>query len=96
MKISNRLSTAVHIIVVIALMSESQKITSAYLSECINVNPVIIRKILGQLKKAKLIDVKSGKGGAMLLKSPEELSLIEIYQAVEVVEEVALFNSHNR
>jgi Predicted transcriptional regulator len=96
MKISSRFSIAVHIIVVIALMSANQKITSVYLSKCINVNPVIIRKILGQLKKAKLIDVKSGEGGATLLADPNELSLIEIYRAVEVIEDFSLFNSHNR
>jgi len=96
MKISSRFSIAVHIIVIIALMSENQKITSSYLSECINVNPVILRKILGQLKKAELIDVRSGKGGATLLKNVNDLSLIDIYQAVEVVEEISLFNSHSR
>jgi len=96
MKISSRFSTAVHIIVVIALMSKSQKITSSYLAECINVNPVIIRKILGQLKKSGLIDVESGKGGATLLVNPDELPLIEIYRAVDVTEEFSLFNSHNR
>jgi Predicted transcriptional regulator len=96
MKISSRFSIAVHIIVIIALMSENQKITSSYLSECINVNPVILRKILGQLKRAELIDVKSGKGGATLLKNPNEISLIDIYRAVEAIEEISLFNSHNR
>ena len=78
------------------MMSGNQKITSSYLSECINVNPVIIRKILGQLKKAKLIDIKSGMGGATLLINPNEMSLRDIYQAVEVVENISLFNSHNR
>ena len=96
MKISSRFSIAIHIVVIIAIKSDSQKITSSYLSECINVNPVIIRKTLGQLKKAELIDVKSGKGGATLMKKPDELSLIDIYQAVEVIEEISLFNSHNR
>ena len=96
MKISSRFSIAVHIVVIIAIKSDSQKITSSYLSECINVNPVIIRKTLGQLKKAELIDVKSGKGGATLLKNPNELALIDIYRAVEASEDISLFNSHNR
>ena len=94
MKISSRFSIAVHIVLIIAIVSENQKITSSYLSECINVNPVIIRKILGQLKKAGLIDIKSGKGGATLLKLPNEMTLLDIYQATEVAEEI--FNSHNK
>ena len=96
MKISSRFSIAIHIVVIIAIKSGSQKITSSYLSDCINVNPVIIRKTLGQLKKAELIDVKSGKGGATLLKNPNELTLIDIYRAVEAGEDISLFNSHNQ
>ena len=37
----------------------------------VGVNPVIIRKTLSQLKKADLISVQRGTGGATLVKSPE-------------------------
>lgn len=96
MKISSRFSIAVHIMTVIALMETKQKMTSAYLAACISTNPVVIRKITGQLKKSGLVDIKSGEGGATLLKNPAEISLFDIYQAVEVVEDISLFNSHNK
>lgn len=41
----------------------------------VGVNPVIIRKTLSQLKKADLISVQRGTGGASLLKDPEEINL---------------------
>ena len=46
-------------------------------------NPVIIRKTLSQLKKAGLIHVARGTGGAELTQAADEISLLDIYQAVE-------------
>lgn len=96
MKISSRFSIAVHIVLTIAIIGGKQKLTSDFLASCINVNPVVIRRILGQLKKAGIVDVKPGEGGASLLKNPADLSLFEIYQAVDIVEDVSLFNSHRQ
>lgn len=96
MKISSRFTIAVHIVLAIALVGGKQKMTSDFLASCINVNPVVIRRIFGQLKRAEIIDVKSGEGGAFLLKDISDLSLFDIYQAVEVVEDVSLFNYHRQ
>ena len=59
----------------------------------VNVNPVIIRKTLGQLKKAGLVRVEAGVGGASLAKPPEEITLLDIFRAVEPKEE-PLFHFH--
>ncbi|MDV0445633.1 hypothetical protein MmiAt1_12220 [Methanimicrococcus sp. At1] len=96
MKISSRFSIAVHIVLTIAILGEKQKMTSDFLASCISVNPVVIRRILGQLKKANLADVKAGEGGAYLMKDSSELTLFDIFQAVEVVEDISLFNSHKQ
>ncbi|MBZ3936072.1 Rrf2 family transcriptional regulator [Methanimicrococcus blatticola] len=96
MKISSRFSIAVHIVLTIAILGSKQKTTSDFLASCISVNPVVIRRILGQLKKADLVDVKAGEGGAFLIKNASTLTLFDIYQAVEVVEDISLFNSHKQ
>ncbi|WNY28604.1 hypothetical protein MmiEs2_08000 [Methanimicrococcus stummii] len=96
MKISSRFSIAVHIVLTIAILENKQKMTSDFLASCISVNPVVIRRILGQLKKANLVDVKAGEGGAFLIKDPAELTLFDIFQAVEVIEDISLFNSHKQ
>ena len=44
---------------------------------------MIIRKTLSQLKKAGLIHVVRGTGGAALAKTVDEISLLDIYRAVE-------------
>ncbi|WP_307340522.1 Rrf2 family transcriptional regulator [Caldalkalibacillus uzonensis] len=64
-------------------------------AESVNTNPVIIRRIIGQLKKAGLVDVRAGAGGASLRKKLNEITLLDVYKAVEVVESGQLFNFHD-
>lgn len=46
------------------------------------------------LKKAGLVDVRPGVGGASLLKDPNEITLLDVYRAVNVTEENQLFRIH--
>ncbi|BCJ88419.1 hypothetical protein skT53_34040 [Effusibacillus dendaii] len=61
-KISRRFSIAVHIMSLIAT-SKDTPCTSEWIAESVNTNPVIIRKIIGKLKKAGLVNVRPGYGG---------------------------------
>lgn len=47
------------------------------------------------LKKAGLVSVRPGVGGATLLRSPEEITLLDIYRAVNAAEEDQLFRIHD-
>ncbi len=98
MKISNRFAIGIHILLVIAYLKNDEKIscTSEYIAESVNINPVIIRKVIAKLKAAGLIVVKSGSGGAFLTGEPEDISLLDVYRAVEVVKDDELFNLHNK
>ena len=69
-----------------------EKTTSVFLAGSVNVNPVIIRNTLGQLKTAGLVTVKAGEGGASLAKQPKDITLMDIFDAVE--KEEALFHFH--
>ena len=93
MQFSSRLPIAAHILMCIVRFGEDCKITSDFLAGSVNFNPVIIRKTLGQLKKAGLVRVEAGVGGASLAKSPEEITLLDIFRAVEPKEE-PLFHFH--
>lgn len=46
------------------------------------------------LKKADLVNVHAGCGGAYLVKPIENITLLDIYKAVEVVEKGKLFQIH--
>lgn len=68
--------------------------TSEYIAGSVNTNPVVIRRILGRLKQAGIVDMKRGAGGAYLLKKAEDITLLEVYKAVDCVEEGQLFQIH--
>ncbi|MCQ6560991.1 Rrf2 family transcriptional regulator [Paenibacillus mendelii] len=93
MKISSRFSIAVHILSLLAIQPSGHS-TSDWIAGSVGTNPVIIRRVLGQLKKVKLVTVRAGSGGAFLAKSLSEINLLAVYRAVDVVEEGRLFHIH--
>lgn len=94
MQISSRFTIAVHILVCIVTFGKDYKVTSEFLAGSVNVNPVVIRNILSQLKKAGLVNVVRGTGGASLAKPMEDITFLDIYNAVECVEQQELFHFH--
>ena len=86
MQIPSRFTIAVHILTLIAQNKGNEtKLTSDLMAGSVGVNPVIIRKTLSQLKKADLISVQRGSGGATLAKAPEEINLLQVYRAVDSI-----------
>ncbi|MDA5108103.1 Rrf2 family transcriptional regulator [Brevibacillus thermoruber] len=91
-QISTRFSIAVHTLSLIAVSPND--CTGDFIAGSVNTNPVVIRRIMGMLKKAGLVDVRPGVGGASLLKDPSQITLLDIYRAVNVTEENQLFRIH--
>lgn len=83
MQFSNRFTMATHILLAIEYFNNDYKITSDFLAASVNTNPVNIRYILSQLKKADLISVNAGTGGASIIKDPKEITLLDVFKAVE-------------
>lgn len=80
---NTRFATAVHIMTLLATVPQ-EWLTSEWIAGSINVNPVIVRKELSELRKAGLITTRLGKdGGTRLSKSAEEIKISEIYEAVK-------------
>lgn len=94
MQISSRFTLAVHIMDCIDTFKDEYKVTSDFLASSTNVNPVIVRKILGQLKAAGLVEVARGSGGASIPKPLKEITFLDIYKAVECVGNGGLFHFH--
>lgn len=92
-KISSRFTIAVHILSIIK-QNPSTICTSEFMAESVNTNPVVIRKILSYLKKAGIVQVRRGTGGASLVKNLDAITLLEVFRSVEVVEEDKLFHLH--
>lgn len=96
MQISSRFTLAIHIIACIETFKNEYKVTSDFLADSTNVNPVIVRKILGQLKSAGIVEVARGSGGASLSKPLDKITFLDIYKAVECVGNGELFHFHEK
>jgi len=95
MKISSRFTVAVHILSLVAI-ERNELCTSEWIAESVNTNPVVIRRVIGKLRDAELVQVRRGVGGATLQKPLNEITLLDVYRAVEVVEEGELFQMHEK
>lgn len=82
MKVNSNFSIAVHILLCISRLSGEYKLTSEFIAGSVNTNPVIIRKVLGYLKKAGIVTVVAGTGGAYLARPAEKITLLDIFKAV--------------
>ena len=94
MQISSRFTIALHIFTCVETFKDDCKVTSDFLASSINTNPVIIRKILSQLKNAGLITVARGTGGIAPTRPISEITFYDVYQAIEPVENGDLFHFH--
>lgn len=93
MKITSRFTVAVHTLLAIYAFEGERKLTSEFIASSVNVNPVVIRRTLQSLKAAGLVDVRAGTGGAVSVKKASEITLYDIYAAVDCVDG-NLFNFH--
>ncbi len=94
MQITSRFTIAAHIITCIDIFRNSETVTSAFLAGSTGANPVIVRTVMGQLKEAGIILSSRGKSGMDLGRSLEEITLLDIYKAVECVSGEGLFHFH--
>lgn len=93
MKMSSKFTVSVQMLMLISV-SESKKVTSEMISESTGCNPVMVRQLFGKLKKAGILNVTTGRGVTMLMKSPSDISLWDIYMAVEEYSSKELFKFH--
>ncbi|MDO4554213.1 MAG: Rrf2 family transcriptional regulator [Lachnospiraceae bacterium] len=82
MKYSSKLSDAIHVLVLIAL-NPLENMTSATFATSIKTNAGFIRQIMSALKKGNIIESVRGRATPSLTKSPESITLLEIYKAIE-------------
>lgn len=83
---NTRFATAIHIMTLLA-KSPEEWLTSDWIAGSLNVNPVIVRKELGHLKKYGLIESRQGKdGGTKIAKNADHINIADIYEVVKNTE----------
>ena len=93
MQISSRFTMAIHMFACIDTFTD-RKMTSDFMAASMGTNPVIVRKLLQQLKAAGLIEVSRGTGGVTVTKPLDEITFLDVYKAVECTPDEQLFHFH--
>ncbi|HYP17631.1 MAG TPA: Rrf2 family transcriptional regulator [Opitutus sp.] len=80
---NSRFAVSVHMLSYLAVRSGTA-IPSAEIAESVDTNPVVIRRLLSSLTKARLVTAQKGAtGGFALASTPENISLLDVYRAVQ-------------
>ncbi|AGH95786.1 hypothetical protein A11Q_1570 [Pseudobdellovibrio exovorus JSS] len=86
--VNQQFATAVHILT--ALACKKDLMNSDSLAKSVNTNPVVIRRLLSQLTKAKLVLTVRGKsGGVKLARDSASINLKDVYVALSPSESIA-------
>ncbi len=87
---NTQFSIAVHIMAGLAYGC-GRHITSATLACSVNTSPSFVRRILAKLSRAGLVQTATGKAGkCWLAKDAKEISLLDIYRAVDAPKAFAI------
>lgn len=95
MNTNKRFAVAVHALAIMAWRG-GVPVKSEELAESIQTNPVVVRRIMGDLSRARLVVSQTGSsGGSRLVRGPDTITLLEIYRAVDADNLFSLSHSPN-
>lgn len=79
--VATRFAVAVHILLLLATEPAGQA-TSGRIAESVGTNPVVIRRLAGQLARAGLVRIRRGPGGAELARPAGSITLADVWAAM--------------
>ncbi|SDY22233.1 Rrf2 family transcriptional regulator [Hymenobacter psychrophilus] len=83
---NTRFAVATHILAYLA-HSPGQPVSSDVLAGSAGTHPVVVRRLLGALRTAGLVQSQRGTGGGTLLaRPPADISLLDVYRAMQQAE----------
>lgn len=90
MAVSTQFAIAVHIMAGIGFCPSGET-TSAKIADSVNTSHSFVRRVLAKLSKAGLVSTTMGKSGSSALsRRPEDISLLDIYNAVDAPKAFAI------
>ncbi len=82
-KISEGVSLAMHSMLLMSL-HEGDILTTKFIAETLNASATHLAKIIQRLNNAKLVEsIRGPKGGSKLARAKEQITLMEIFEAIE-------------
>jgi Rrf2 family protein len=94
MSTNSRMTVAIHVLsyMIAAQKKRPDPVTSDQIASSVSTNPVVIRRMLGLLRRASLVASRRGaNAGWMLARRADAITLLNVYEAVE---EGPLFELH--
>jgi Rrf2 family protein len=89
---SSRFVVAIHALSVLARAQDKGPVCSSAIAASVHTNPVVIRRLMAELEKAKLVRSVAGRSGGFALdRSASGITLADIYRAVE---DESMFRMH--
>lgn len=85
---------AAHMVCAIDYFGDTKPVTSTFLAGSIGTSPVMVRTIMGMLKQAGIIESSKGKTGITLAKPLDEITLLDLWRAVDQSDADSLFHFH--
>ena len=90
MAINTQFSIATHIMAALGHAS-GKEINSTLIAGSVNTSSSFVRRVLAKLSRGGLVETATGKNGACwLARSPRDISLLEIYRAVDAPKAFAI------
>jgi len=90
MAVNTQFSIAVHLLAGLG-RNEDGLVVSSQLAHSVNTSASFIRRVVAKLSKAGLVITSTGKGGACrLARKASDISMLEIYRAVDAPKAFAL------
>ena len=89
---NSQFSVAVHLL---SLLNQGElPKSSEFIAGSVGVNPVVIRNVTGLLRRAGLLETRRGVTGARLTRAAAQISLLDVYRAVQAPETVLKVHQH--
>lgn len=80
---NTRFAVATHILAYLA-HSQGQPVSSEVLASSAGTHPVVVRRLMGNLREAGLVHSQRGAGGGTLLARPAaQISLLDVFRAAQ-------------
>ena len=95
MQITNKFTIGVHIICAVEYFKKDREVTSSLLSISTGANPVTVRTVISELREAGLLDISQGKTGIGLKKDIKDISMLDVFNAVDGLDKDGLFHFHD-
>lgn len=94
MNADTRMAVSAHLLALLSFANEEKQYPSEIMARSVNTNPVVVRRLIGVLKKAGLVAVGRGRSGTFLARPAAEITLLDVYRAIVPGDKRAPFPLH--